>query len=763
MRLTHRLSLSLTLGVALVSLAIAFYQTRAETRGLEQDLDHHSLVLAESLERSAEPLVEGHSFRELERLVNRFQDKQQIAGVGIYDHKAAALATSPGVVSRLAALPEPIILALQDGNAHAGFIRNAEPPLHVAVLPLRTNAVVIGALGIFHDASYIERQTSALWRRALIGVAVQTLLIVSITLLMLRWGFAQPMHRMAHWLSELRAGRSAAGPGISEFGGDFGQLSKEVTHLASSLTAARAVAEEEARLRYTSESLWTNDRLRLFVRERLGDSRVFVVSNREPYEHFHGPKGIECAMPASGLVTALEPILRACNGTWIAQGTGDADRETVDRSNRVQVPPDQPQYTLRRVWLNQAEEEGFYLGFSNEGLWPLCHIAHTRPVFRAEDWERYSAVNAKFAEVILDEIAGETNPVILVQDYHFTLLPRLIKARRPDARVAIFWHIPWPNPEAFGICPWQRQLLDGLLAADLIGFHIQAHCNNFLNTVDRALESRIEWERFAVSRRGHRTFVRPFPISVATDRPSGDAPPPDLPHLERCELLAKLGVRASHMGIGVDRIDYTKGLIERFRGIEAFLDQFPNYRRDFTFVQIGAPSRTEIKRYHDLMDEVRSEVDRINQRFQTPDWKPIVLLTRRHSHREILPYYQTADFCLVTSLHDGMNLVAKEFVASREDEHGALILSRFAGASHELVDALVINPYDTGEMARAIHAAIEMAPEEMRMRMQRMRAVVRERNIYRWAGELIDELCGIRTASVSTSGPRLVIKAATTA
>jgi trehalose 6-phosphate synthase len=470
-------------------------------------------------------------------------------------------------------------------------------------------------------------------------------------------------------------------------------------------------------------------------------------------------------MPASGLVTALEPILRACNGTWIAQGTGDADRETVDRSDRVQVPPEQPQYTLRRVWLNKQEEDGFYLGFSNEGLWPLCHIAHTRPLFRAEDWEMYSAVNARFAEVILEEIKDEVNPTILVQDYHFTLLPRLIKMKRPDARVAIFWHIPWPNPEAFGICPWQRQLLDGLLAADLIGFHIQAHCNNFLNTVDRTLESRIEWERFAVSRRGHRTLVRPFPISVATDRPAGEAPPPELPHLERCALLAKLGVRASMMGIGVDRIDYTKGLIERFRGIEAFLDKYPSYRREFTFVQIGAPSRTDIKRYHDLMEEVCGEVDRINQRFQTPEWKPIVLLARRHSHNEILPYYRTADFCLITALHDGMNLVAKEFVASREDGYGALILSRFAGASHELVDALVINPYDTAEMAQAIHSALEMPSEEIRMRMQRMRAIVRERNIYRWAGDLIGELCGIRTISLTTTaaGPRLVRKAANTA
>ena len=346
---------------------------------------------------------------------------------------------------------------------------------------------------------------------------------------------------------------------------------------------------------------------------------------------------------------------------------------------------------------------------------------------------------------MLEEIAPESRPVILLQDYHFALLPAIIKEQRPDARVAIFWHIPWPNPEAFGICPWQRELLEGLLGADLVGFHIQAHCNNFLNTVDRTLETRIEWEHFAVNRGGHLTQVRPFPISVATDRVDSTPYPAELPHIERSALLERLGVRASYMGVGVDRIDYTKGIPERFRGIEAFLENCPSYRRQFTFIQIASPSRTEIARYHDLIREVESEAERINRRFQTSDWKPIVLLKRQHSHREILPYYRTADFCMVTSLHDGMNLVAKEFVAAREDDHGVLILSRFTGACHELTDALMVNPYDTGELAESIRRALEMAPRECRDRMRRMRGVVRERNIYRWAANLIGELCAVRT------------------
>jgi trehalose 6-phosphate synthase len=311
--------------------------------------------------------------------------------------------------------------------------------------------------------------------------------------------------------------------------------------------------------------------------------------------------------------------------------------------------------------------------------------------------------------------------------------------------VAIFWHIPWPNPEAFAICPWQRELVEGLLGADLIGFHIQAHCNNFLNTVDRTLETRIEWEHFAVNRGGHLTQVRPYPISVATDRAEGEPCPAELPHIERSALLERLGVRASYMGVGVDRIDYTKGIPERFRGIEAFLENCPSYRGQLTFIQIASPSRTEIARYLDLIREVESEAERINRRFQTSEWKPIVLLKRQHSHREILPYYRSADFCLVTSLHDGMNLVAKEFVATREDDHGVLILSRFTGACHELCDALLVNPYDTEELANSIRRALEMAPRECRARMRRMRAVIRERNIYRWAANLIGELCAVRT------------------
>jgi trehalose-6-phosphate synthase len=458
---------------------------------------------------------------------------------------------------------------------------------------------------------------------------------------------------------------------------------------------------------------------------------------------------VEALVPASGLVTALEPVLRACDGTWIAHGSGDADRSTVDSRDRLRVPPDQPEYTLRRVWLTPEEEDGYYYGFSNEGLWPLCHIAHTRPLFRASDWACYQEANRKFAEAVVEEMDGTGGAMVLVQDYHFALLPQLVKQARPDARVAVFWHIPWPNPEAFGICPWQSDVLDGLLGADLIGFHTQAHCNNFLETTERAFESQIDWEHFTARRHNHVTHVRPFPISVAVREPSPEQGPPA--DALRVDLLKAFGISAEFLAVGVDRVDYTKGILERLRGVERFFEKWTHYAGRFTFVQIGAPSRTRIKRYQDLLDEVTAATGRINTRFGTSNWKPIVLLTRHHSHLEIDPYYRAADLCLVTALHDGMNLVAKEFVTARDDEDGVLILSQFAGASHQLRDALIVNPYDTEQVADAIRRSLEMDPDERRSRMRRMRSHVRDHNVYRWAGELVGDLAEIR---LETPRPR---------
>jgi alpha,alpha-trehalose-phosphate synthase [UDP-forming] len=740
--LSARLIVSLIVGITLVSLCTSYYQVMVLNRGLQKDLERRAEVLGESLGRNVERDLERDAQHTLQKTVQQFANREHLAGLAVYDPQGNPIAVTTSIVPLMASAPAIVLQTLKENHDASAFLRVGSASIHIYALPLHRGDDLIGVLAIVHDSGYIRGESLRIWRETFLSALAHVVLIVLITLLIVRWSIAGPIARTAHWMKALRTGRGSVRIKVPDLE-MFRPLAREVATFAESLNTARSAAELEARLRETGESLWTADRLAVHLSARLEDGRLFVVSNREPYAHVRRGKSIEVNVPASGVVTAIEPVLRACDGTWVAHGSGDADMETVDSHDRLLVPPDDPRYTLRRVWLNKEEEEGYYYGFSNEGLWPLCHIAHTRPLFRASDWKAYQEVNRKFADALLEEMENVSKPVVLVQDYHFALLPRMIKESRPDARVAIFWHIPWPNPEAFAICPWQRELVDGLLGADIIGFHIQSHCTNFLQTVDRIVESRINWEHFSVQRLGHNTSVRPFPISV--EAPEAVASPArESAYEERATLLKSLGVEAALMGVGVDRMDYTKGILERFLAVERFLEKYPRYQGVFTFVQIGAPTRTHIKRYHDLQAEVEAEADRINWRFQADQWKPIVLLNRQHSHSEIAPYYRAADLCLVTSLHDGMNLVAKEFVATRDDERGVLILSCFTGAARELRDALQVNPYDIDQTAEAIRAALEMEPEEKQMRMQRMRKQVREYNVYRWAGSLIGDLCDVR-------------------
>ena len=746
MRFSLRLMLPVIVCIAVVSGLFAYYQEQGQEQALHKELDQRASLSAQSLADALQPLLDKNaSAAELRRALNRFSTREHIVGAAIFDDAGKNLATT----DRLPAALENTFPALtpkidpDNPDGRGIFLTLGARYYHAQALSLtRADGKVVG-LFVFHDADFIREQSSVIWRQTLIHVSLEVLLIVLITFLIIRWSLMSPISKAAKWLKALRSGNSGEVPAPQ--GELLGPLAKEMEGVVKSLQEARAAAEREARLRETAESLWTSDRLSVHVRKRLQQRRLIVVSNREPYIHTRQSGNLEIMIPASGLVTALEPILRSCDGTWIAHSSGDADRETVDEHDRLRVPPAEPQYTLRRVWLTKEEENGYYFGFANEGLWPLCHIAHTRPIFRSENWEHYQQVNRKFADAVLQEIADTQKPFILAQDYHFALLPRMIKTDRPDARVAIFWHIPWPNPEAFGICPWERELVDGLLGADLVSFHIQNHCNNFLETVDHAVECRIEWEGFTVNRAGHLTRVRPFPISIDFTDGSG-LESRESPYVDRAALLAGVGVQAKFMGVGVDRVDYTKGILERFRGIERFLEKYPYYQGNFTFVQIGAPSRMQIKRYLELYADVESEANRINRRFQTNLWRPIALLKRHHTHQEIERFYRASDLCLVTSLHDGMNLVAKEYVAARDDDRGVLILSRFAGASRELHDALIVNPYDTELIADAIHSALEMPAAEIERRMQALRRTVREHNIYRWAANLISELAEIRLA-----------------
>jgi trehalose-6-phosphate synthase len=732
-RITYRLVAAICLAVLVVIAAFAYLQIREERARLVRDLERRAALLAEGLKEAVGPVMGGRSTAPIERILKRFGRPNQI--VAVYDPLANPIAVVPeSAGAAIPALPE-ISEALASDTARQGFRQIDNRRVYVYATPLVRNERPAGVLAVLLDAGHLVEAERALWRYNAIRFVVLAVVLSGITVLLVYVSVARPMARMAEWTKSLKTGRPGPAPEGAD-AGLFGPLADEVTGLARRLYRAQQAAEQEAALRLRGESIWTEERLKQFVNLQVGGP-IFVVSNREPVSHVLKDGQVVTQTPASGLVTAMEPVLRACGGVWVAHGSGNADRQMSDERGRLGAPVDDPRYTLRRVWLTDEEEHGYYYSFSNEGLWPLCHIVHTRPLFRPEDWEQYKAVNRKFALALIDEMDGVEAPLVLIQDYHFALLPLYVKEARPDARVAIFWHIPWPNFEAFGICPWQPEILQGMLGADLIGFHTQYHCNNFLETVERAIECRVDWEHFSVTRGQRVTRVKPFPISVAPE-------PLDASTSTRAEVLAGLGLSSIELfGIGVERVDYTKGLVERFRALERFLVRHPEYRERLTFVQVASPSRSLIKRYQEFQREVEQTVADVNAKLGTKTWKPILYLDRHHDHSEILPLYRHADFCMVTSLHDGMNLVAKEFVAAREDERGALVLSRFTGAARELTDALVVNPYDLDELAESIRAAVTMSADEQRTRMSRMRQTVREHNIYRWAGLLLRDLSRI--------------------
>lgn len=744
MKMTLQFIVSLIVVVCLVAAGSSYLLMRQERANQTAELERRSSLMAESLEDALVSSLAKGAVNDLKRIVNRFENRTRLTGVVVFNAKDDVVAGTSGVLKSLPGKPEMLVESMDTRTPRGSYEDWRGKANYVYVAPLFNEKETLGAVLIVHDATYIRGHLARIWRHAFGRVLAQMVLIAAVVLVLMKWSVYGPVRQMAEWMKKLRAGELVGAPPKLPNSELFAPLAREASRFAKHLNQAKSAAEEEARLRQTAESLWTAERLKEHVRLKLNGKPLIVVSNREPYMHFREGRDVKWIVPAGGLVTALDPVMRATGGTWVAHGAGDADADTVDEHQRLRVPPDDPSYTLRRVSITKEEENGYYYGFANEGLWPLCHIAHTRPMFRAQDYDAYRTVNGKFADVVLKEIEGIESPCVLIQDYHFALLPKIIKARRPDARVAIFWHIPWPNSEAFGICPWQKELLSGMLGADVVGFHTQFHCNNFMETVDRVLECRIEWERFTIHRENHGTLIKPFPISV--DFPTIPAAPVD-----REAVLKPLGIRSRYLAVGVERMDYTKGVLERFYALERFFEKYPDTLGELTYVQIGAPSRTHIKRYHDFLAEVDAEAERINWKFKKRDWRPIVFLKQHHNHKEILPYYRVADVCLVTSLHDGMNLVAKEFVAARNDENGVLIISPFAGAARDLRDALVVNPYDTEQLADALRYSLEMSPEERGDRMRRMRETVREHNIYRWAGELIEELTRVRLPTESVT------------
>ncbi|MBI4285103.1 MAG: trehalose-6-phosphate synthase [Chloroflexi bacterium] len=469
-----------------------------------------------------------------------------------------------------------------------------------------------------------------------------------------------------------------------------------------------------------------------------------MVSNREPYVHGFSGKRIVCQRPVSGLTEALDPVLRAARGTWVAHGSGSADRQVTDAHDRVKVPSENPEYTLRRVWLSDEEVAGHYRGFSNEVMWPLCHIAFVPPVFRDTDWEMYRKVNEKFARAVLDEV-GDRPAVVLVQDYHLALLSRLIKAQRPRLVVGQFWHIPWTPYEVFRTCPWREELLAGLLGNDLLGFHTPAYCENFLDTTRHILRAKVNQKAASVTHQGRPTLVKPFPISVDFARLSEEAGT-EAVRQEMARLSRELNLAGKLVGIGVDRLDYTKGIPQRLQALGRFLENFPAYRGRVVFIQAGIPSRTDIESYQEVGRQVHELAAGINSRYGSSSWQPVLLMTGQLSPVALSALRRLASFCVVSALHDGMNLVAKEFVASRADEDGVLILSEFAGAAAELKEAVLVNPFAIGEFAVKINEALEMSETERRRRMKAMRAVVAGHSIYRWAASILEQLISLAEA-----------------
>jgi len=480
-----------------------------------------------------------------------------------------------------------------------------------------------------------------------------------------------------------------------------------------------------------------------FVQEKLGDYMFVVVSNRQPYEHVYRKGKIECQRPSGGVITALDPVMQACHGLWIAAGSGEADHRVTDRFDKIEVPVDDPAYSLKRVWLTKQEEEGYYYGYSNDALWPLCHTAFQRPVFKQEDWQHYINVNEKFAKAVMEEI-GTAKAFIWIQDYHFCLLPKLLKDRAEANQLIIahFWHIPWPGYEAFRICPQKDEILEGMLANDMIGFHTHYHCNNFIEVVDRQLESKIDRERFSVIRKDHETLIRPYPISVDFEEINQHVQSDDFERLQS-ELSEEFHLGDCRLLLGVDRIDYTKGIPERLWAIDRLLDKRPELKGKIIFLQLGVLSRIHIDKYKSLNDEINALVEKINWKHSTGDWSPVILLRGNMPANKLRALYRMAQVCIVSSLHDGMNLVSKEFISAHCDEEGALVLSQFAGSARELTEATLINPYDSEQFSESIYQALTMPQEDRRKRMIKMRQMVRENNIYRWAARFLSGLLKI--------------------
>ncbi|MGE0446445.1 MAG: trehalose-6-phosphate synthase [Vicinamibacterales bacterium] len=469
---------------------------------------------------------------------------------------------------------------------------------------------------------------------------------------------------------------------------------------------------------------------------------LIVVSNREPYLHSRADDGrITATHATGGVAVALDALMRERGGVWIAHGAGTADRLVEDAHDQVADPPGGPAYDQRRLRLAEPPYSQYNGGFANEGLWPLCHVVDVRPQFRPEDWEAYQDVNDRFAAAVHDELDSSATPVF-IQDYHLALVAPALRRRRPDARTALFWHIPWPYPDRLRICPWRRELLESLIANDLLAFQLERDRRNFLLAVEEeeGLGEMVDPDTSSIRLPTHTCSVVAVPIGVDYDRIQAMAADEGLP-TEQKRLIDLFALEAPIIGIGVDRLDYTKGIPERLAALDAIVTRRPSLRGRLTFIQIGVPSRSDVGAYAALEHDIDRLVEEVNRKHAVPGKPPLVCYQKDPlTLRSLVALYRLANFCVVSSLHDGMNLVAKEFVAARDDERGVLVLSNLAGAAQELQDAIQINPYDVDGFADALLAAIDMPIEQQEARMRSMRRVVAGRNVFGWASDILEGL-----------------------
>lgn len=726
LRLTMRFIIPLVIAMTLLAYALLPLVDKLTLHWFTRDLDIRSQLIVNTIQEPLSEFVEQGNTNRINSLMRRAVQDDRLFAMGFCDTQGKRLYSTSKFPDDIkcptpnAPAPEkPSILKLPSGM------------VHVAVKPIIAAEGTAGYLFLIHDMSFIESR-SADSRKYIVFLFVVLFLVISfITVLVahLSW---------RGWMSGVRSllrGDSLVRPLAQG-------ANSELQPLMGDLRALLRTIDAEKRLADDATISWNPDKLKELLYKQLTGEQILVVSNREPYIHMKGKEGIEIQRPASGLVTAVEPVMKACSGTWIAHGGGTADRDVVDKNDHVNIPPEHPKYTLRRIWLTREEEKGYYYGFANEGLWPLCHIAHVRPIFRTSDWQHYVTINQRFADAVAKE-ANREDPVVLVQDYHFALLPGMLRKILPKSTIITFWHIPWPNPESFGICPWREELLHGMLGSTILGFHTPFHCKNFLETVDRYLETRIEHASSTISHGGNLTLVEAYPISIQWPPPWQESQP----SVEECRTeIRKILKIDTHcfIGLGVDRMDYTKGILERLRAVESLLENHPDMVGRFSFIQIAAPSRSVLEEYQAFEARVRALATHINQRFASGAYQPVYLRVEHHEPEDVNRYYRAADVCMVTSLHDGMNLVAKEYIASRDDERGVLVLSQFTGAAHELYEALIVNPYHIEQTAEALYQALTMPDFEQRERMRSMRSMVRDFNVYRWAGRMLIDASKIR-------------------